>query len=76
MMNDSSRFGMAKSFFMAGQASGFDMSSEEETQRYIAQHKASLAAEQERRGPSHSGSNRKLRKRISKLSAKQRKKGR
>lgn len=35
MMNDPSNFGMAKSFFMMGQAAGFDMTSEEGMNQFM-----------------------------------------
>jgi hypothetical protein len=74
MMNDPSKFGMAKSFVMKGQAAGFDMSDREQLQRFTALYNAGLAAEQEPRSPAQprmppSASSRKLRKRIRKLSS-------
>jgi len=41
-MNDPSRFGMAKSFFMMGQAAGFDMTDAKESAAFINQYNASL----------------------------------
>lgn len=43
-MNDPSKFGMAKSFFMAGQAAGFDMTNEGDVERFMAAYNASLPA--------------------------------
>ncbi len=42
-MNDSSRFGMAKSFFAMGQQGGFDMSTEEGNAAFMQQYNANLA---------------------------------
>ena len=42
-MNDPSRFGMAKSFFTMGKASGFDMTSEEGMGEFIQLYNASVA---------------------------------
>jgi len=44
MMNDPSNFGMAKSFFMMGQAAGFDMTSREGTNAFMQAYNASIAA--------------------------------
>lgn len=41
-MNDSSRFGMAKSFMMAGKQAGFDMTSEKEMQAFQTFYNANL----------------------------------
>jgi hypothetical protein len=41
-MNDPSRFGMAKSFFMMGQAAGFDMTDEKESAAFVNLYNASL----------------------------------
>lgn len=46
LMNDPSRFGMAKSFFMAGQAAGFDMTKEEDIEAFMAFFNASMAGDQ------------------------------
>ncbi len=43
-MNDPSKFGMAKSFFMAGRAAGFDMTNQADIQAFIAAYNASLLA--------------------------------
>ncbi len=43
IMNDPSRFGMAKSFFTMGKASGFDMTSEEGMGEFIQVFNASIA---------------------------------
>lgn len=48
IMNDPSRFGMAKSFFMAGQSAGFDMTNEEELNTFMHVYNASLMAGSER----------------------------
>ncbi len=40
MMNDASNFGMAKSFFTMGQASGFDMTTEEGTAAFMLAYNA------------------------------------
>jgi hypothetical protein len=42
LMNDSSKFGMAKSFFTAGLSAGFDMTSEEGLQAFQAQYNQNL----------------------------------
>lgn len=44
MMNDPSRFGMAKSFFMAGQAAGFDMTDQDQMNMFLAAYNARVAA--------------------------------
>lgn len=78
LMNDPSRFGMAKSFFMIGQSAGFDMSSEEETQKFIALYNSRMTAEQPNRDgqyltrPQSVGS---LRKRLKKIRSQLRKEG-
>jgi len=41
-MNDSSRFGMAKSFFSMAQSEGFDLSKEEDNQAFMALYNARL----------------------------------
>jgi hypothetical protein len=46
MMNDPSNFGMAKSFFMAGQAAGFDMTREEDLDAFMLAYNASMMASQ------------------------------
>jgi len=82
LMNDPSKFGLAKSFFMAGQAAGFDMTDEKQLQQFAYLYNASLAAEHEEpdegrpgyRGASASG--RKLRYRIRKLGRQARKRNR
>lgn len=43
-MNDSSRFGMAKSFFSMAQSEGFDLSKEEDNQAFMALYNARLQA--------------------------------
>lgn len=43
-MNDPSKFGMAKSFFVAGQAAGFDMTNEADIERFIIAYNTSLLA--------------------------------
>ena len=43
IMNDPSRFGMAKSFFTMGQASGFDMTSEEGMGEFVQLYNTSIA---------------------------------
>ncbi len=48
IMNDPSRFGMAKSFFMAGQSAGFDMTNEEEMNNFMHLYNASRMLESER----------------------------
>lgn len=45
IMNDPSKFGMAKSFFMMGQSAGFDMTNEKDANQFIAQYNASLIAQ-------------------------------
>ena len=47
IMNDPSRFGMAKSFFTAGQSAGFDMSNEEDIHTFMQLHNAAQLAESE-----------------------------
>ncbi len=47
MMNDPSRFGMAKSFFMMGQSLGFDMTKKEDSNAFVTIYNASVLAEQE-----------------------------
>ncbi|MDJ0574740.1 MAG: plasmid pRiA4b ORF-3 family protein [Xenococcaceae cyanobacterium MO_234.B1] len=42
MMNDSSNFGIAKSFFMAGKAAGFDMTTEEGLKAFQEHHNQNL----------------------------------
>ncbi len=42
IMNDPSRFGMAKSFFMMGQAAGFDMTNEADATRFIVAYNAGV----------------------------------
>jgi len=44
MMNDPSNFGMAKSFFMMGQAAGFDMTNEEGMNAFMQAYNAGIAA--------------------------------
>ncbi|MGH9767994.1 MAG: hypothetical protein ACREAB_11215 [Blastocatellia bacterium] len=41
-MNDSSRFGMAKSIFMMGQSAGFDMTDEKDSTAFINRYNANL----------------------------------
>ncbi len=41
-MNDPSRFGMAKSFFMMGQNAGFDMTDEKESNAFLNLYNANL----------------------------------
>ncbi len=48
-LGDSSNFGMAKSFFSAGAAAGFDMTSQEELQKFVMLYNAHLAAGAENR---------------------------
>jgi hypothetical protein len=81
MMNDPSKFGLAKSFFMTGQAAGFDMRNEEQLQKFALLYNAGLAAEHEARSEDYPGarrpsSGRKLRNRIRKLSKQARKRNR
>jgi hypothetical protein len=83
LMSDPSKFGMAKSFFMLGQSAGFDMSSEEETQKFIALYNSRMTAEQPHRDdhnptrPQPAGSRRKQLKKIrSQLRIEGRQKGR
>ena len=45
IMNDSSRFGMAKSLFMQGQAAGFDMTDPNQMNAFIAAYNARVATE-------------------------------
>lgn len=47
IMNDPSKFGMAKSFFMKGEAAGFDMTDQDQMHMFVAAYNASVAAEQE-----------------------------
>ena len=47
MMFDSSKFGMAKSFFMAGHDEGFDMTQEEDINRFMHLHNARMMQEVE-----------------------------
>lgn len=42
-MNDPSKFGMAKSFFMQGEAAGFDMSNESQINAFMNLHNAAIA---------------------------------
>jgi hypothetical protein len=42
MMNDPANFGMAKSFFMMGQAAGFDMTREEDTEAFMLAYNAGV----------------------------------
>ena len=49
IMNDPSRFGMAKSIFMTGQSAGFDMTRKKDSAAFIAMYNAGLLAEQEER---------------------------
>ena len=49
-MNDSSRFGMAKSFMMAGKTAGFDMTEEKDRQTFISLYNASLPRLENRPG--------------------------
>ena len=42
-MNDRARWGPAKSFFMAGQAAGFDMTDQDQMNLFAAAYNASLA---------------------------------
>jgi len=81
MMNDPSKFGMAKSFFVTGQAAGFDMRNEEQLQKFAVLYNAGLAAEQEARSGDHpetprAASSRKQRKKIRKLGSQSRKRNR
>lgn len=46
LMNDPSKFGMAKSFFMLGQAAGYDMSRQEEMDAFIQEYNTRLLAGQ------------------------------
>ena len=43
IMNDSSKFGMAKSFFMMGQKAGFDMSTQEGLDEFMLHYNANIA---------------------------------
>ena len=52
IMNDSSNFGMAKSFFMGGQAAGFDMTDQEESEKFMALYNANLLAQGSESRPS------------------------
>jgi hypothetical protein len=47
MMNDSSKFGMAKSLMMMGQSAGFDMTKKEDSDAFISMYNANLPAERE-----------------------------
>jgi len=82
IMNDPSKFGMAKSFFMAGQSAGFDMTNEDEINTFMLLYNASLMAESERTpGESSIPSSRKRReeakeKRKRKVTKASRKRGR
>jgi len=49
IMNDPSNFGMAKSFFMAGQSAGFDMVNEADMHAFMLQYNAQLMQERTRR---------------------------
>lgn len=42
MMNDPARFGMAKSFFMAGRQAGYDMTDQEESQKFMMEYNARI----------------------------------
>ncbi len=44
IMNDPSRFGMAKSLFMRGQAAGFDMTDPSQMNAFVAAYNSSIAA--------------------------------
>jgi len=44
-LSDPSNFGMAKSLFMTGQQAGFDMTSQEDAERFVAAYNASIFAE-------------------------------
>jgi hypothetical protein len=44
MMNDPQNFGIAKSFLMSGMAAGFDMTNEEEIEKFQQQHNQELTA--------------------------------
>ncbi len=48
IMNDSSRFGMAKSLFMKGQSAGFDMTDPDQMNAFIAAYNAHVEGGQER----------------------------
>jgi len=48
IINDPSRFGMAKSFFSAGQSAGFDMTNEEEMKTFTNLYNASLLEKTQR----------------------------
>jgi hypothetical protein len=81
LMNDPSKFGLAKSFCMAGKAAGFDMHNEEQLKKFALLYNAGLAAEDEARSAGHPGarrtsSSRKQRNRIRKLSSRTRKRNR
>lgn len=45
IMNDPSKFGMAKSFMMMGQEAGFDMTSEEDINKFMLYYNATMAAQ-------------------------------
>jgi len=46
-MNDPSRFGMAKSFFMMGQAAGFDMTTQEGAEAFMNWYNAMVMMQEE-----------------------------
>ena len=48
MMNDPSRAGMAKSFFMAGRQAGIDMSDKDEVEKFMMQYNASIMSQRPR----------------------------
>jgi hypothetical protein len=82
MINDSSKFGMAKSIFMLGRSAGFDMTSEEETQKFAALYNSGMPTQRQDQEvpystqPLSAGSHRKQLKRIERLFSQSRKKGR
>jgi len=45
IMNDSSKFGMAKSFAMMGQEAGFDMTNEKDLNQFMKMYNANIAAQ-------------------------------
>ncbi|MCI0619324.1 hypothetical protein L0244_40660 [bacterium] len=47
LMNDSSKFGMAKSFFMLGQSRGFDMTSQKGLDEFMLEYNAKLIQQNE-----------------------------
>lgn len=55
IMNDPSRFGMAKSFFMMGQEAGFDMTNEEELNAFMHLYNAAVLAQPEGLSDPYSG---------------------